>query len=123
MNTVVLGISTDSVYAHKVFTEVSPAASKVNYLLVSDRNHNISRNYRVLNEDEGATYRGTIIINPKGVIVSKMVYPVEVGRNAYEILRLIQALQYNEKTGKSVQANWVPGQQGINRNATYIGRV
>ena len=123
MNTVVLGISTDSVYAHKVFTEVSPAASKVNYPLVSDRNHRISRDYRVLNEEAGATYRGTVIINPEGVIVSKMMYPVEVGRNAFEILRLMQALQYNQKTGEAVPANWVPGQPGIARRSRYIGRV
>ena len=123
MNTVVLGISTDSVYAHKVFTEVSPSASKVNYPLVSDRNHMISRDYRVLNEDAGATYRGTVIINPEGVIVSKMVYPGEVGRNAYEILRLMQGLQYNKKTGEGVPANWMPGQPGIIRNTMYIGRI
>ncbi len=123
MNTVVLGISTDSVYAHKVFTEVSPAASKVTYPLVSDRNHRISRDYRVLNEEAGATYRGTVIVNPEGVIVSKMTYPVKVGRNAFEILRLMQALQYNQKTGEAVPANWIPGQTGIPPRSRYIGRV
>ncbi len=123
MNTEVLGISTDSVYSHKVFTEVSPAASKVNYPLVSDRNHHISRAYRVLNEHSGATYRGTVIVDPEGIIVTKMVYPVEVGRNVYEILRLIQGLQYSEKTGQGIPANWVPGQPGIVRNTMYIGRI
>ncbi|MBN8210593.1 peroxiredoxin [Bacillus sp. NTK071] len=123
MSTEVLGISTDSVYAHKVFTEVSPAASKVNYPLVSDRNHMISKAYRVLNEHAGATYRGTVIVDPEGVIVTKMVYPVEVGRNAYEILRVMQGLQYNEKTGQGVPANWVPGQPGIVRNTMFIGRI
>ncbi|MBM6618967.1 redoxin domain-containing protein [Bacillus sp. RD4P76] len=123
INTEVLGISTDSVYSHKVFTEESSLASKVNYPLVSDRTQNISKAYRVLNERTGAAFRATIIIDPEGTIVSRLVNPLEVGRNVYEILRIIQATQYHRKTGEVVPANWLPGQQGIERNPDYIGRL
>ena len=123
LNTQVLAISTDSVYAHKVFTEVSPSASKVNFPLVSDRTHEISKAYRVLNEHTGATFRATVIIDPEGTIVTKMVYPLEVGRNVYEILRIIQGVQYARRTQEGVPANWVPGQPGIVRDPKYIGRI
>jgi peroxiredoxin (alkyl hydroperoxide reductase subunit C) len=123
LNTEILAISTDSVYSHKVFTEVSPSLSNVTYPLVSDRTHKISMAYRVLNANAGTTYRATIIINPEGTIETKLVNPLEVGRNIHEILRLIQALQHNRITGEGVPANWTPGQRGIMRNPQYIGRI
>ncbi|RSK29033.1 peroxiredoxin [Bacillus sp. HMF5848] len=123
LQTDVLGISTDSVYAHKVFTEVSPSVADLPFPLVSDRTHEISRAYRVLNEGTGATFRATVIVDPNGIIVSKLVYPLEVGRNVYEILRLIQGIQYGRRTGEGLPANWVPGQPGIKRDITLIGKI
>jgi NADH-dependent peroxiredoxin subunit C len=123
LNTDVIAISTDSVYSHKVFTEVSPSASKVQFPLLSDRTHKISKAYRVLNEKTGATFRATIIIDPEGTIVSKFVNPLEVGRNVYEILRVIQGIQYSRRTGEGIPANWVPGNPGIIRDPNYIGKI
>ncbi len=105
-----------------MFTEVSPSAAKIQYPLISDRNHQISKSYRVLQEQSGTALRGTVIIDPVGMIMSKMVYPTEVGRNSFELLRLIQALQYNKVTGKVVPANWMPGQEGISISIQDIGR-
>jgi NADH-dependent peroxiredoxin subunit C len=118
-----LGISTDSVYSHKVFTEVSPSAAKVNFPLLSDRTHQISKAYRTLNPKTGATFRVTTIVDPEGIIVTKLVNPLEVGRNVYEILRLLQAIQYGRQTGEGIPANWVPGQQGIKRDPNLIGKI
>lgn len=123
LNTEVLAISTDSVYSHKVFTEVSPSGSKVTFPLLSDRTHKISKAYRVLNEETGATLRVTIIIDPDGTIVTKFVNPLEVGRNVYEIVRVIQGIQYSRRTGEGVPANWVPGQPGIIRDPKYTGKI
>jgi NADH-dependent peroxiredoxin subunit C len=119
----VLAISTDSAYAHKVFTEVSPSLEKVMYPLVSDRTQEISKVYKVLNEKTGAAFRATIIIDPDGVIVSKLINPSEVGRNVYEILRLLQGIQYSRETGKVVPANWIPGNPGISRDANLLGKI
>lgn len=106
-----------------MFTEVSPSASQVTFPLVSDRTHQISKAYRVLNEKAGAALRATIIVDPDGMIVTRFVNPLEVGRNVYEILRIIQALEYNRKTGKGVPANWVPGQPGISKDYKKIGKI
>ncbi|RDU38885.1 peroxiredoxin [Neobacillus piezotolerans] len=122
INTDVLAISTDSVYSHKVFTETSPSAMKVQFPLLSDRTHAISRAYRALNETAGATFRVTVIIDPEGKICAKFVYPPEVGRNVYEIPRVIQGIQYGRMTGEGVPANWVPGNPGIKRDVNNIGK-
>lgn len=119
----VLAISTDSVYAHKVFKDISPSASKVQYPLVSDRSQMISRAYRVLDQTAGTSFRASIIIDPDQTIVSKIVYPKEVGRNAYEILRLIQGIQFGRRTGLGIPANWVPGMPGIPKSVENIGRI
>lgn len=106
-----------------MFTENSPLVKDVEYPLLSDRTHKISKAYRVLNEKVGAAYRATVIVNPEGIIESKSVYPLEVGRNIHEIVRLIQGIQYERETGEVVPANWVPGQRWVKRDSRYIGRI
>jgi NADH-dependent peroxiredoxin subunit C len=123
LNVEVLAISTDSVYSHKVFLETSPLLKNVNYPLVSDRTQEISRAYRVLDENSGASFRASFFINPDQIITSKLVYPLEVGRNIDEHVRIFQGLQYAEETGKGVPANWKPGNIGIDRDTNQIGRV
>lgn len=118
----VLAISTDSVYAHKVFMEISPSAKRVQYPLVSDRNQHISRMYGVLREELGFTFRATFIIAPGGEIKYATLYPPEVGRNVVEIIRVIQGLQYGSATGEGVPAGWRPGKPGIVRDFSQVGR-
>lgn len=119
----VLAISTDSVYAHKVFAELSPSARKVQYPLLSDRSHEISRQYGVLREELGFTFRATFIISPDGEIKYACLYPPEVGRNVDEIIRIIQGLQFEEATGLGVPAGWQPGDPGIRRDFSAVGKI
>ncbi len=119
----VLAISTDSVYSHKVFAEVSPSGRKVQYPLLSDRSHKISRQYGVLREELGFTFRATFIIAPKGEIKYACLYPPEVGRNVDEIIRVIQGLQFEKATGLGVPAGWQPGMPGIKRDFSMVGRI
>lgn len=62
-------------------------------------------------------------MDPEGIIVSKLIYPREVGRNSYEVLRLLHGIQYGRETQLGVPANWVPGMPGIKRRTEYIGRI
>ena len=123
MNTEVLAISTDSVFSHKVFLETSPSLKDVHYPILSDRNQEISKAYRVLDEASGAAFRGSFFINPDLIITAKFIYPREVGRNLEEHIRLLQGLQYAVKTGEGVPANWQPGQSGMNRDPKMIGKI
>ncbi len=118
-----LAISTDSIYAHAVFKKTSPSLRNVTYPLVSDRNQEISRSYRVLDEKAGASLRASVIICPDQIIQAKLIYPGGIGRNVPEHLRLLQAFRYEKETGKGIPANWVPGQPGIEKKAIDIGKI
>jgi len=122
INTQPLAISTDSVYSHKIFMEISPSGRKINYPLLSDRTHEVTKRYGVLNEKTGAAYRATFIIDPEGRIQSWLVNGQPVGRNIDEIIRLIQALQYNRITGLGVPADWNPGDPGISTDWENVGK-
>jgi peroxiredoxin (alkyl hydroperoxide reductase subunit C) len=64
--------------------------------LVSDFNKDISRAYEVLVEDptdelHGASLRGLFVIDGKGTLRMTQVNDAPVGRNADEILRIVEA--------------------------------
>ncbi|PWW25545.1 peroxiredoxin (alkyl hydroperoxide reductase subunit C) [Cytobacillus oceanisediminis] len=123
LNCEVMSISTDSVYSHKVFKETSPSLKNVNFPMVSDRTHTISRAYRVLDEKSGAAVRASVFIDPNGIISAKLIYPGEVGRNLHEHVRIMQGIQYAQQTGQGVPANWKPGEPGITRDPNLIGKI
>lgn len=102
--------------------ETSPSGRTINYPLLSDRTHEVTRRYGVLNEETGAAYRATFIIDPEGRIQSWLVSGQSVGRNVDEVIRLIQALQYNRSTGFGVPAGWIPGDPGISTAWEYVGK-
>ncbi|PLR96098.1 alkyl hydroperoxide reductase [Bacillus sp. T33-2] len=123
MDAELLAISTDSVYSHVVFKETSPSLKHVTYPMLSDRNHGISKAYRVLDSSTGASYRASFFINPGQIIKAKLVYAAEVGRNIPEHLRILQGFHHAEQTGQDVPANWVPGQPGISQDPSKIGTI
>jgi len=102
INSVVLGISVDGIYAHKKWAE---ELGGLDIVLLSDFHKRTSRDYNVLLEKEGIALRGTFIIDPEGNIRYITISDDNVGRNIDEILRVIGALQ----TGKMCPANWQPG--------------
>ena len=122
LNTVIFGISTDSIYSHKIFTQISPSCKKINFPLLSDRSQEVSKKYGVLNEKEGFTYRATFIIDPEGVIQAIFINPPSVGRNIDEIIRIVEALQYSKKTNLAIPANWKSGEPGIERDWSMVGK-
>jgi len=100
----VIGCSTDSVYSHKAWFERD--LKEVKHPVLADTNHEISRAFGVLLEQEGIALRGTFLIDPKGVLQHMTVNALGVGRSVEETLRTLQALQ----TGELCPANWKPGQ-------------
>lgn len=122
LNTVIFGISTDSIYSHKIFTQLSPSGRKINFPLLSDRSQEVSKKYGVLNQKEGFTYRATYIMDPEGVIQAIFINPPSVGRNIDEIIRIVEALQYSQKTNLAIPANWKSGEPGIERDWNMVGK-
>ncbi len=109
LNAELLAISTDSIQAHQVFKQITPALGSLPFSLLSDRNQEISMAYQVLDKSTGNACRASFFIDPELVILAKFIYPEKIGRNLPEHIRLLQALQYSRDTGKGTPANWVPG--------------
>jgi alkyl hydroperoxide reductase subunit AhpC len=85
-----------------------------NLPLLSDITKQIAKDYGVLideGENNGVAFRGTFIIDPKGVLRQMSVNDLPVGRNIDEVIRLIQAFQTFEKHGEVCPAKWKPGKK------------
>jgi alkyl hydroperoxide reductase subunit AhpC len=109
LNAQVLGASVDSVHSHKAWSEGS--LGKMNYPLVSDLSHRISRDYGILLEDKGISLRGVFLIDPDGNLRSYLVNDLSVGRNVDEIIRLLQAFQ----SGELCPVGWKPGEKTLGK--------
>ena len=105
----ILGVSVDSVYSHKEWSE--GALGKLKYPLVSDISHRISRDYGVLLEDKGISLRGLFLIDPQGILRSYVVNDLSVGRNVDEVYRTAQAFQ----TGELCPVGWKPGEKTLGK--------
>ncbi|KAM9041962.1 peroxiredoxin-4 isoform 2-T2 [Megaptera novaeangliae] len=81
--------------------------------LLSDLNHQISKDYGVYLEDSGHTLRGLFIIDDKGILRQITLNDLPVGRSVDETLRLVQAFQYTDKHGEVCPAGWKPGSETI----------
>jgi peroxiredoxin (alkyl hydroperoxide reductase subunit C) len=115
-NTVVIGVSIDSQFTHNAWrkTPVNDGGiGPVRYPLVADVNHSICQTYGVEHAEAHVALRGTFIIDNKGVVRSQIVNDLPIGRNIDELLRLIDAVQYNEQHGEVCPAGWNKGDTAI----------
>lgn len=126
-NAVIMGISIDSQFSHNAWRN-TPVANggigPVRYPLIADVNHSICRTYNVEHPTAHVALRGTYIIDKKGVIRAQIVNDLPLGRNMDELLRLVDALEFNEKHGEVCPAGWTKGKTGIKPTtegiATYL---
>jgi len=106
----VYSVSTDTHFVHKAWHDASYRIKKINYPMLADPTHSISKDFEDLIEEDGLAERGTFIINPEGNIVGYEVAAGNVGRNAEELLRKVQASQFVHLHGYRVcPANWKLG--------------
>lgn len=81
---------------------------KVEFPIIADKNKEVARLYNMIHEDvsDNSTVRSVFIIGPDKSIKLILTYPMAVGRNFDEILRVIDALQLTEKHSVVTPANW-----------------
>ncbi|KAJ7075295.1 2-cysteine peroxiredoxin [Mycena belliarum] len=122
LNTVVLGVSTDSKYSHLAWAaqprKQGGLGPDLHLPLVADRSMAIARAYGVLLEDEGIALRGLFIIDPKGVLRQITVNDLPVGRSVDETVRLVKAFQFTDQYGEVCPANWTEGAKTIKADPT-----
>lgn len=99
----VIGCSVDSCHAHKRW--IRDDLGNLGYPLLADLTKRIARDYGVLFEDRGIATRATFIIDPEQKIQYMGIHNTSVGRDAKEILRVLQGCQ----SGELCQAGWKKG--------------
>lgn len=81
--------------------------------MLADLTKQIGKDYGCLTADNAIHLRATYIIDGKGVLRHSQVNDTPVGRNVDEILRLVQAFQFNDKHGEVCPSKWKPGTAGM----------
>lgn len=120
----IYGVSTDTHFAHKAWHDTSEAISKVNYPLIGDPTHRLSRNFGVLIEDEGVALRGTFVVNPEGIIKVSEINDNGIGRDAKELLRKVRAaIHIANNPGEVCPARWEEGAKTLKPSIDLVGKI
>lgn len=90
----VFSCSTDTHFTHKAWHDTSDAIGKIEYTMIGDPSHRISRIFDVLDEEQGLAQRGTFIIDPDGIVQAMEINADGIGRNASALIDKIRAAQY-----------------------------
>jgi peroxiredoxin (alkyl hydroperoxide reductase subunit C) len=117
LNTELLGLSIDSIHAHLGWVDNVRKNTGVyfDFPIIADLDMKVSKMYGMLqpNESETAAVRAVFFIDPKKKIRLIMYYPLNVGRNMNEILRVLEALQTAEKYKVAMPLDWQKGDKVI----------
>ena len=120
----VLSVSTDTVFVHKAWHDTSEAIKKVNFPMLSDSRHELSKIFGTFIPEEGLSLRGTFVIDPDGILRITEVNDNSVGRNAKELLRKLQAAKFVREHGGNVcPASWEPGDDTLKPGLDLVGKI
>lgn len=120
----IYSVSTDTHFVHKAWHDHSERISKLRYPMLADPTHVVCRDFEVLIESDGMAERGSFIVNPEGRIVSYEVSAGNVGRNADELFRKLQACQFVYEHGDEVcPAKWQPGAETLKPSLDLVGQL
>ena len=123
-NCEIYSISTDTHFVHKAWHDTSATIKKINYPMLADPTGVLSRGFDVMIEEAGLAERGTFIVNPEGAIVAYEVVAGNVGRNADELLRRLQALQFVASHPSEVcPAKWKQGGETLKPSIDLVGKI
>ncbi len=120
----VFSVSTDTNFVHMAWQREETLLKNVKYLMAADPTGKVSRLFGVYDDASGLALRGTFIIAPDGKLASGEINFFNVGRNAAELLRKVQANAYLAKHPEEVcPANWKQGGKTLKPGAQMVGRV
>lgn len=118
----VVGVSIDSQFTHHAWrsTPVEKGGiGAVEFTMVADVKHEITRAYGIEHED-GVALRASFLIDRAGVVQHQVVNNLPLGREVDEMVRLVEALQFTEVHGEVCPAGWRKGQKGMKASAEGV---
>ncbi|MCY1723528.1 redoxin domain-containing protein [Prolixibacteraceae bacterium Z1-6] len=111
-------ISTDNVDVHKMWEShleelnyKNRGTQNIEFPLFEDIDGKASRMYGMLHEPVSTSkdIRGVFIIDDQNIVRSINFYPMQVGRNMEEIVRIVEALKTTDEAKVLTPANWEKG--------------
>jgi peroxiredoxin (alkyl hydroperoxide reductase subunit C) len=126
-NVALLGNSIDSVYSHIGWVRSIKEnwGVDINFPIIADLDMKVAKLYGMLHEASAATatVRAVFFIDPDRKLRAMIYYPLNVGRNFDEVLRVVDALQTVDKHGVACPANWRPGDKVIVPPPVTVGQA
>ena len=118
-NTALVGLSVDGLYSHIAWLRTIKEKItfrglhdvEVTFPLIEDVSMAVAQKYGMVmpGEDSTKAVRAVFVIDPTCVIRAIIYYPLSLGRNFDELLRVIQALQTADHFEVATPADWRPG--------------
>ncbi|CAN5296627.1 peroxiredoxin [soil metagenome] len=116
-NVKVLALSVDAAESHKRWIADIDDTQKtvVGFPIIADPDRKVAELYDMIHPSASATatVRSLFIIDPAKKVRLIITYPMSVGRNFDEIIRVIDALQLSDKYTVATPGNWKPGDDVI----------
>ncbi len=108
LNTELLGLSIDQVYAHIKWEDWirDNIEVEIEFPIIADHG-DIGRRLGMIHPNKSAsTVRAVFILDPESIVRAILYYPPELGRNMDEIVRMIKGFQVADKHKVAIPANW-----------------
>lgn len=122
INCEIYAVSCDTHFVHKAWADTSKTIQKITFPMLADPTGTLARAFDVYIEEDGMAERGSFIVNPEGKIVAYEVIAGNVGRNADELFRRVQASQFVAEHGDEVcPAKWQPGAKTLKPSLDLVG--
>jgi peroxiredoxin (alkyl hydroperoxide reductase subunit C) len=88
---------------------------QIPFPIIADVDQKVSHLYGMVppNAATTAAVRSVFFIDDQGIVRALIYYPLSLGRNMDEILRVVDALQFNAREGLATPANWMPGKLAV----------
>lgn len=120
----VVSVSTDTKFSHLAWRDSERLLQDVQYPMGADPTGEVSRMFGVYDGATGLALRGTFIINPEGKLVSGEVNFYNVGRNADEMVRKMEANAYLiGHPDEACPAKWKQGGKTLKPGEAIVGKV
>ena len=124
MGVEVYSVSTDSHYVHKAWHDTSESIRKIQYPMLADPTGVLCRAFGVMIEEDGMAYRGTFVVNPEGRVKIVEIHDNNIGRNASDLLRNVEAAQFvASHTGEVCPAKWKKGEATLKPSIDLVGKI
>lgn len=123
LNTELIGLSIDSIYAHIAWLRTIKEKIKwkkyknveVTFPVIEDIKMEVANKFGMIAPNASTTQavRAVFFIDPNSTIRTILYYPAALGRNFDEIKRILLGLQKADEDSVALPANWKPGDDVI----------